>query len=117
MSSTLDEVRAIVSRHSGVGVEKLDAYSAIDQDVRIFGDDIDELAEALAMKFGDHISEWPWQRFAELSEPHALTGFWLMWRFLTWPIRGRLSDPSQFERLELGHIAAVIDRGAWFEPS
>jgi hypothetical protein len=116
MVSTLDDVRAIVSRHSGVRIEKLTAESAIDQDVRLSGDDIDELAAALSEEYGDFILLWPWARFAEMSEPHMFTGLCFIWRLMTWPIRRRLVDPSSFERLELGHIAAVIDRGEWFEP-
>ena len=96
--------------------ERLDAQSAIDQDVRISGDDVTELAEALANEFGEHVWRWPWQRFAELSEPSALIFPCFIWRLLTWPMRGRLFDPSPFERLELGHIAAVIDCDKWFEP-
>jgi hypothetical protein len=113
-ASTLDRVRQIVSKHSGMRLEKLTANSAIDQDVRISGDDVTELAEALAKEFGEHVWQWPWQRFAEMSEPHMFTVFWFVWRLATWPFRGTLRD--SFERLELRHIAAVIDRGEWFEP-
>lgn len=112
----MDRVRKIVSEQSGVRLEKLSAGSAIDQDIRISGDDVDELAEALTQKFGEHVLRWPWQRFVELNEPSALTVLWFVWRLLTWPFRGRLFDPSRLERLELGHIAAVVDRGEWFEP-
>jgi len=117
MRSTLDQVIEIVAWHSGVPANKLNAQSAIDQDVSIGGDDIAELAEALAKEFGEQLWQWPWQRFAELNEgtnPFAI--LWLIWRLVTWPVRGRILDPSPFERLELGHIAAVIDRGEWFEP-
>ena len=116
MKSTLDRVIEIVAWHSGVPAAELSARSAIDQDVKITGDDIDELAEALAKEFDADAGRWPWQRFAELNEPSGFVGFHLIWRLLTWPFRGRLCDPSPFERLELGHIAAVIDRGEWFEP-
>jgi hypothetical protein len=115
-ASTLDRVQQIVAKHSGVRLDKLSAESAIDQDVRISGDDIDELAQALATDFGEQVWQWPWQRFCELNEPSALIFPYFIWRLLTWPWRGRLFDPSPFERLELGHIAAVIDRGEWFEP-
>ena len=116
MSTTLARVIEFVGSHSGVPATKLNAHSAIDQDVKIFGDDIDELAEALAKEFGAPVGQWPWHRFVDLNEPHALTSFFVLWRLLTWSFRGRLSDPSPYERLELGHIAAVIDRGEWFEP-
>lgn len=114
--TTLERVVEIVAYHSGVNAEKLSARSAIDQDVSISGDDITELAETFAKEFGDHVWQWPWQRFCELSEPSMLVFPYFVYRLITWPIRGRLFDPSPFERLELGHIAAVIDRGEWFEP-
>jgi hypothetical protein len=116
MVDTLERVIEIASDCSGIPAARLSAHSAIDQDIRASGDDVTELAEALAQEFGDRVWAWPWQRFAELSEPHLLTGFWFMWRLLTWPIRGRIFDPSPFERLELGHIAAVLERGEWFDP-
>lgn len=115
--STLDRVRVIVSEHSGVPVAKLHASSAIDQDVRICGDDITDLAQTLANEFGEQVWTWPWQRSCLLDEGLPLGALsWLIWRLLTWPIRGRVFDPSPYERLELGHVAAVIDRGEWFEP-
>ena len=116
MDTVLDRVRQIVSYCSGVPIDKLTAKSAIDQDIRISGDDVTELAQALADEFCGDVLNWPWQRFAELGEPHLFTGFWFIWRLLSWPIRGRLFDPSPFERLELRHIAAVIEKGEWFDP-
>ena len=116
MPPTLDRVIDIVSERSGVRRDRLSASSAIDQDIRIAGDDIDELAEALAGEFGQQVLQWPWGRFANLNEPHLFTGVFFMWRLLTWPIRGHIFDPSPYERLELGHIAKVIDAGHWLEP-
>jgi len=116
VTDTLARVINIVAWHSGIPAEKLNARSAIDQDVQIAGCDIDELAQALAKEFGAQVGQWPWQRFAELNEPPALISLVILWRLLTWPFRGRLFDPSPFERLELGHISAVIDHGEWFEP-
>jgi hypothetical protein len=116
-ASTLDRVRQIVSKHCGMRLEKLTANSAIDQDLRISGDDVTELAGALAKEFGEHVWQWPWQRFASLDEGLSpLFPFMLVWQLLSWPFRGSFEYPSPYERLELGHIAAVIDRGGWFEP-
>lgn len=108
--------RVVIQAEYMSGAKNLTAQSAIDQDMGISGDDVTEFAEWLAKEFGDHVWQWPWQRFAELSEPSALIFPYFMWRLLTWPIRGRVFDPSHFERLELGHIAAVIEKGEWFEP-
>ncbi len=116
MSTTLDRVMDIVAAQSGVRRGRLTAASAIDQDVRISGDDVDELAETLAKEFGEQVLSWPWHRFANLNEVHLFTGFWFIWRLLTLPFRGRVFDPSPYERLELGHIAKVIEAGHWLEP-
>lgn len=117
MTATLDRVIEITSRMTGVKVEKLHADSAVDQDLRIYGDDVTDFAEALAAEFGDQIWQWPWQRFAELNEGLSLLfPVMLVWQLLTWPVRGSFEYPSRFERLELGHIAKVIDAGHWLEP-
>jgi len=117
MSSTLDRVIEITSQQAGVAAAKLGSHSAIDQDIRISGDDVADLAEALAAEFGEQVWRWPWQRFAQLDEGLSpWFPFMLVWQLLTWPIRGRFEYPSSFERLELGHIAAVIDKGQWFDP-
>ena len=117
MPNTLDRVVALVSRQAGVRADRLTATSAIDQDIGISGDDVHELAEVLALEFGDHVWGWPWERFACLSEGLPLLfPFALTWQLLTWPVRGTFSYPSPRERLELGHIANVIDAGHWLEP-
>ena len=117
VSATLNRVIEIVAEQSGVSRRELSASSAIDQDVRIVGGDVEDLAVALSNEFGDEVWQWPWQRFVELNEGLALTfPFQVIKQVLTWPLRGSFEYPSPFERLELGHIAAVIDRGEWFEP-
>lgn len=117
MAPTLDRIIEITSQQTGMEAAKLSAHSAIDQDIRISGGDVMELAEALAEEFGDQVWQWPWQRFAHLDEGLSLLfPFMLTWQLLTWPIRGSFEYPSPFERLELGHIAKVIDAGHWLEP-
>ena len=115
--ATLDRLIEIVTDCTGIPGHKLSAISVIDQDVGIVGGDVTELVEALAAEFGDQVWHWPWQRFAMLDE--GLSPLFLpmlLWQLVTWPFRGSFEYPSSFERLELGHIAAVIDRGEWFEP-
>jgi hypothetical protein len=115
--SSLDRVFDLVSEASGIPKDRLSASSAIDQDVRISGGDVADLAEAFAKEFGEHVWQWPWHRFAQLDEGLSpLFPFMLVWQIVTWPFRGSFEHPSAYERLELGHIAAVIDRGEWFEP-
>ena len=117
MTPTLDRVIVITSRQMGMAMAKLDEHSAIDQDIRVSGDDVTEFAAALAAAFSEQVWQWPWQRFAQLDEGLSLWFPGLLIRqLLTWPVRGSFEYPSPFERLELGHIAKVIDAGQWLEP-
>jgi hypothetical protein len=113
--STLDRVIEIAKHCSGTG--SLDANSAVDQDMRISGEDVTWFAMELAKEFGDDIYKWPWDRFALLSEGlGCLFVPALIWQLASWPFRGSFQYPSTYERLELGHIAAVIEKGEWFDP-
>lgn len=117
MSSTLEKVRQIAAENSGIKLEKLGASTAVDQDMGMAGDDVTEFAEALASEFGEQVWKWPWERFAQLDEGLSLLfPFMLVWQLVSWPFRGSFGYPSAYERLQLGHIAAVIDKGEWFEP-
>ena len=81
------------------------------------GMDVWDFEDALADRFGEHVREWPWNRFANLNEGISpLFPLQLAWQFLSWPWRGSFEYPNRLERLELGHIAAVIEKGQWFEP-
>lgn len=117
MADTLRRVVAIASHFSGIPEQSLTADSAVAQDLRISGMDVWEFQDALAVEFGAFVHEWPWDRFAGLSE--GLGGcfpFSVLWQLVSWPFRGSFEYPSEFERLELGHIAAVIKKGEWFDP-
>ncbi len=115
MGDTLARVIHIAEHCSGC--TNLGAESAIDQDMKIWGDDVTWFATELSKQFGDDVFQWPWQRFTGLDEGLPLLApFMLMWQLATWPFRGSFNYPSPFERLELGHIVAVIDHGEWFEP-
>jgi len=117
MSTTLERVIEIVAEQCGIRQDRLSASSAIDQDVGISGGDVEDLVETLAAEFGDNVWQWPWHRFALLDEGVSpLFPFQLVWQLLTWPMRGSFSYPSPYERLELGHIAKVIEAGHWLEP-
>ncbi len=99
------------------GCRKAQPNSAIEQDLDIVGDDVVDFIESLEERFGNWVWEWPWQRFTELNEGLSLLfPFMLIWQLVTWPIRGHFSYPSSNERLELGHIAKVLDAREWIEP-
>jgi hypothetical protein len=115
-SATLDRVIQIAGTQSGIPKHKLSATSAIYQDVRMAGDDVNEFVERLQRELGCDAYQWPWTRFTNLSEPTILSLPHFVWQLFTWAKRGSFHDYERYERLNLGHIAAVIDCGEWFEP-
>lgn len=106
--------------------EPLNGGSSISQDAYIFGVDVEDYVDILRSKSGPIVYEIPWLRFTDQTSSFRgcaviLVVPWLLWRCLLWPISGGKlipkSDPRHFpHRLTLSHIAAVIDRGEWFEP-
>ena len=99
------------------GIPEATARSTFKQELGIYGDDVDEFALKLAERYGEWVAEWPWHRFTELSEGVPLTWpFRMLWQLASWPFRGRFSYPEPHERLELGHIARVLEAGEWIEP-
>lgn len=98
--------------------QALSAEAAIDQDLAIYGHDADDLVEALCEKWGDWIAEWPWHRFVNFSEAPAMRSIYAFWARLGWPGADTAFPSGKLpaERLELSHIAAVIEKGQWFDP-
>lgn len=100
--------------------------SAVCQDAYIFGIDVEDYVAALEKEFGPIVWEIPWLNFTDQTSSFRGCGTilvfpWLLWRCLMLLIRGGplipRPDPRGFApRLELRHIAAVIDRGEWFKP-
>ena len=90
----LERVLELASDQSGLTLARLSAGSAIAQDIKMYGGDVEEFAKTLG--------------FGVLPA--------LAWQIVTWPFRGSFEYPSKFERLELRHIAAVIEKGEWFDP-
>lgn len=114
---TLERVIAIAHHQTRIAISDLSAGSAVDQDLDLTGDDATDFRLALEREFGEGIWAWPWQRFVDFNEGLSLLfPLMLVWQLITWPFRGSFSYPSNRERLALGHIAAVIDKGEWFEP-
>lgn len=112
------EIAALAQAMSGL--RRVWPDMAVSQDLGLYGDDITEFIMALADRYGQWVWDWPWARFVDDNEgAGCLILFGLPWLLLCWLIGGpsRGLDPGQgLERLEIGHIAAVIDRGVWFEP-
>lgn len=117
MIRTINRVVELTHDISGIKIERLGVHSAIDHDMGMSGGDVVDLIEALEREYGEWVWAWPWRRFVTLDEGLSpLFPFVLAWQLFTWPFRGSFEYPNPLERLELGHIAAVIDKGEWFEP-
>ena len=92
--------------------------SALDQDLKIIGDDVDDFAEALAERYGEWVADWPWERFVCLDEGvPILAPMAAIWDFLRLPW-GDTAFPRkpELERLTLAHVANVLERGEWIDP-
>ncbi len=85
-SCTLEKVISLAAYYSGV--KSLSEHSAVDQDMGLTGINVNEFAVALRDQFGANSVTWPFHRPPLAKCP--------------------------YDRLELGHIAAVIDKGEWF---
>jgi len=116
MTAVLEQVVAPTAKHSGLRPEKLGPHSAMYQDIGLGGDDVDFFIAALAGLCGEQVWRWPWQRFTNLSEPHFGTAFMALVKVPLRMLRKRRDHGSRYERLELGHIAAVIETGLWRDP-
>ena len=116
MTSVIEGVIALASKHSGLPEEGLSAQSAIYHDIGLLGDDLDLFRSALAEKYGNDILAWPWARFTNLNEPNLWTAVVAIVQLPMRMLFKRRNPRSKYERLELGHIAAVIETGQWRNP-
>ncbi|WP_337660956.1 hypothetical protein [Erythrobacter sp. Alg231-14] len=100
------------------GIRETTLDSALDQDLKIIGDDVDDFAEALASRYGEWVFDWPWEEFVCLDEGvPILAPFALIWDFLRLPWRETaFPRKPHLERLTLAHIAKVLEAGEWSDP-
>ena len=104
----------------------LTAKSAITQDAYIFGIDAYDYFGELEAEFGPVIREIPWLEWTDQTDSYygCAVGCFpviLLGRLVAWPITRapllKLPNPKDYpRRLELGHVAKVIDQGYWSEP-
>ncbi len=116
MTEVLAEIVEIASRRSGLPVNALSSRSAIYQDLGLAGDDVDEFAAALAELYGEQVFTWPWRRFTDLNEPTLGTVVAALAQLPVRLLKKHRAYTSRYDRLELGHIAAVIESGQWRDP-
>ena len=107
-----------------MGARHAEANSAITQDLGIFGDDVDDFALKLAERYGDWVAEWPWQEYADLNEGVDPRGCLMLPLFpitiLIRIVRGQriisARHGDHLKRLELRHIAKVLENGEGVDP-
>lgn len=100
--------------------------TAICQDAMIFGIDVEDYVAELENEFGEFVWQIPWGNFTDQTFSFrgcgtALLPFHLIWRMIRWSFVGGeiipKPDPKNFpKRLELAHIAKVIDQARWEYP-
>jgi hypothetical protein len=115
MVSTFEKVVGIAVASGRAEQDNCLPQAAIHQDLGINGNEADEFVAALCNEFGNWVAEWPWARFVDFNEPPA----WLgpkVWKALRLPNAATAFPGYVEERLELGHVAAVIENGGWFDP-
>lgn len=92
--------------------------SAVDQDLTVIGDDADDFVLLIVDRYGDWVRYWPWERFVCFNEgvpiQAPLAALWDLLR-LPWGETAFARKP-ELERLELGHIAKVLEAGEWTDP-
>jgi len=104
----------------------LGPHSSISQDAYIFGIDTYDYFGELEAEFGPVVREIPWMEWTDQTDSYyGCAGCFfpiiLLARLIAWPLTRRpllpVPDPKSFpRRLELNHIAKVIDQGYWDEP-
>jgi hypothetical protein len=130
VADTLERLVVVTLRYLSERSEPSDsnvtADSAVCQDLLIFGIDVDDYVGLLEEEFGKVVYSIPWGRFTDQTASFRGCGciqfpFWLLWRLVRaaatrQPVIPRAKPRDHPERLTIAHIAAVIERGQWFEP-
>jgi hypothetical protein len=102
----LDAVRSMIEPFKGKGVD-VSRSTAIYHDLWIAGDDAGELLDAIHNRFGTDFHGLHFDRYfpneGEVFPEHILKllGF---------------RKKAKWQRLTVGHLVDVIQKGAWFDP-
>ena len=106
MSSSFDELAKALSKLQGEPLERIHLETHIYEDLKIQGDDWNDLVEIIDRRW-----KVSWKGFIPgryiLGEPGSPL---LLEELARW------SSGRRLRPLTVGHLALVIDRGAWFDP-
>ena len=122
---TMRGVAEVMSSHGArLGLSEITQDTAMSQDARIDGIEVDDFVFTLEKRFGAVVWSIPWGRFSDQRASFRgcigclVFPAWLAWRVFA-RIRGEPLIPPPNggeERITVGHIARVIDQGFWSEP-
>lgn len=124
LTETERGVAEVMSRHGmQLDLSEIGPTTAMSQDARIDGIDVDEFVWALEERYGEIVKWIPWGRFSDQRASFRgcaclLVPGWLLWRLVVRK-RGEAVVPPPNggdERITVQHIARVIDQGFWSEP-
>ena len=100
--------------------------TAVCQDAMIFGVHVEDYVDKLEEEFGAIVWQIPWLEYTDQTDSfRGCAVFWLpfvlLGRLISKTFTGnpilKNPDPRNFsKRLELGHIAKVIENDHWIEP-
>ncbi len=115
--------QAMANKCRRIDLASIGRDTAMSQDAGIDGIDVWDFIVTLGDEHRDICKEVPWQRFSDQRASFdgwavLIVPFWLLFRILTWPVHREAVIPPlrcAEDRLTVGHLAAVLERGAWFE--
>ena len=126
---TRADIRAAVtiamSEHGAqLDVAEITDATAMAQDAKIDGIDVYDFGWELKNRFGSVVDTIPWEQFSDQRSSFYgcavfAVPFWLLWRVLMWPMNREIFPRrgNASERLTVGHLTDVFERGAWFDPA
>lgn len=115
--------QAMAKNGKRLDIAEISRNTAMSQDAGIDGIDVWEFVHDLGDEHREVWQQVPWHRFSDQRASFygcAVLVFpiWLLFRIATWPIHREAPIPAPRpaeERLTVGHLAAVLELGAWFE--
>jgi hypothetical protein len=123
-NAVLAIVKTAVSRNGAeLPLESISEATVLSHQPHIDGIGVDDFVYDLEETFGPMVWTIPWGRFSDQRASFrgwgcALFPLFLLWWFVTWPIRGSFIPPPNGgeEALTVGHLTDVLYAGHWFEP-
>ena len=106
MTTTLDDLADMLATLRSEPRGQITADTRLGEDLGVDGDDWDEILGAITRRWGTDFATFNfYDYFGEEPQLHAF----YVWVKNAW-------NGKRLKPLTVGHLAAVIDHGKWFEP-